>query len=185
MKSLLFVFLILSPAYVFAKDLNFTPCSLGCSPEQTRIVENYSAGLSPSGVESGPRLYSGACYHTAYHGNHLVYDPSQAHYAIILFDFNPKYPDSFYLNGIFGFFVKPDAYSNMTIKDMRARQETKYDIKHQVFIDDLSGYVDSNPGGETIWQYYFRQNPENGNLIVLGQWGYFHILMCEMSAHGN
>ena len=152
----------------FAYPLPKNFCYQGCSSEQKEIWERFEQSTSFDSTRQA-QVYSGACYHLT-----SLYQNDQAHYAGVLIDRSAK--DELTFSGLFSFFA-PNKYSSWDLKKARAT----FQKRHTLEVENSEAFVDLNPGGDTLMYYWFRDQPQTGNLLLIAMWGVGHQVFCELT----
>lgn len=136
-----------------------------------RVAEIARAFEAAGPVGPAPYLGSGECYHLSPH-----YNPDTTHYGVVLLD---DLNEETYMGGQFGFFFPENPYREWDLVRARKENARLFESNHRITREAGFSYVDMNPGGQEIWQYWLKQSPEH--LYVLGVWGTSQMFYCELS----
>lgn len=143
-------------------------CYSGCSSQQEDLWSRFEAAQTFESTRA-PSMYSGPCYHLT-----RMYSNSDAHYAGVLIDLDQDGKPNF--SGIFSFFA-PNRYQNWSLDEARANLDHSFEIS----VETSEGFIDTNPGGETMMYYWLRDEVSTGHLLMVATWGTSHQLFCELT----
>ena len=136
------------------------PCNgRDCSPSMHKMVEHFDQSL-PIETLDQPTVFSGECYHAGY-----GYDSNKTQHGMILLD-QIDNSDKIWFNGVFTFFYKENPYKDHNVE--QARKVFPHLNKAHLVNSPQNISVADFSTDDTIWIYFIRQNPENGDLIILG-----------------
>lgn len=145
-------------------------CYGGCSAAQERIWQNFEAARFTANAD--PIVFSGECYHN------YSYDPAKAHYGMF---FLSEIDRTVHASGQFGFFFKENPYAQINVEQAIKKFPNHSEAKHGMATLEKSAFLDySTP--DTPLRYWMRTSEDGRTLYVVGQWGVFQRLFCEMRA---
>ena len=137
-----------------------------CGPDQQDIWDRFqaAASLAPNLI---PRVYSGICYHHA-----RIIDPHVPQFGGILID---EVNEKLFFYGRFSFHIKTNPYNKLNV-------DTAKNVFHKSF--KLALY-DSFAYAEAIdsfapFRYWFRQEIDSKDLLVVGFFGFDHTILCHL-----
>lgn len=165
--SILSTLLISITVHAYPIPQNF--CYSGCSEAQKQIWERYEQSTHFETTREAT-MYSGACYHLS-----RSYQADQPHFAGVLIDHNENGELTF--SGRFSFFASTNNYATWSLDQARA----EFPKRHLMEVGANEAFLDLNPGGETIWYYWLKDQPQTQNLLLIATWGIFHQVFCELS----
>lgn len=130
---------------------------ISCSEGQKSVQQGFDAhtGFNTDGVAG--HVYSGACYHTG-----MGVGSNDAHTGLTLLE---STPDGFVFRGVFGFFVPPEDYANLTYE--QALKLVSRTPQKPILERTTEAYV-LYPSSVGNIEYWLRSDGQD--LFLLGRW---------------
>lgn len=172
--STLLLLLLSTPDCALAAETPPEPCGgQPCTPRLREIEAGFN-GAETITRSDLPLLASGECYHL-----NENYRPETTHYGVAFLD---EKDGNTYMAGSFGFFFPENPYKGWTVDSAR-QTPNLYTENHRVELTDKFAFSDMNPGKTPIWWYWVKKSGDK--VYLMGHWGVFHRLLCEMTVHTN
>lgn len=140
-----------------------------CGPVQQEIWNRFQRATELKLVLI-PSVYSGACYH-----NSPAYKPHTQQFGGVLID---KARGHVFFHGRFSFYKKTQPYANLSVEAARVRFPEPYEIT----LYDMFAYAESSPS-LAPFRYWFRQEADTNDLLLVGYFGYNHTILCALDRH--
>lgn len=140
-----------------------------CGPAQQEMWNRFNGA---TGIKTAliPSVYSGICYH-----NNPAYDPHAPQFGGVLID---KAQGRLLFRGRFSFHKQTPPYSGLEVEAARKRFPESYEVS----LHDRFAYAESS---ESLapFRYWFRQESESNDLLLVGFFGFNHTILCAFERH--
>ena len=143
-------------------------CDQNCSAEQERIWSAFERAAF-SEVAQRPALYKGSCFHL-----NQNYDSSHPHHGLFYIS---EVGGRLHASGLFKFFGQ--GYGNVELEDAETLFPNHGDPKREMKRLETSRLIDYS-SQDTPWRYWLRHSTDMTSVYLVGQWGFFHLLFCEL-----
>ena len=141
-----------------------------CGPRQQRIWDRFQAS-SRLDYERMPGVYSGDCFH-----NSPMLEGDRVHYAVALID---SAGDRLFFDGRFSFFTDGNPYVHLSVDDARRRFDELFDSGHELEVHN-SFAVAVFDDRFIPRRYWFRQDPNDDRMMLVGYFGALHTVLCDL-----
>jgi hypothetical protein len=137
-----------------------------CGPVQQEIWNRFqdATGLKLVII---PSVYSGTCYH-----NSPAYNPHTPHFGGVLID---KLNGHVFFHGRFSFYKQTHPFADLSVEAARERFPEPYEVA----LYDMFAYAESSDS-LAPFRYWFRQEADTNNLLLVGYFGYDHTILCAI-----
>lgn len=139
-----------------------------CTARQLDILKQFDSATQAPALPVQHSLYQGSCFMIS-----STYGAEQEHFGFIYVRSQPD--GTWDHNGQFGFFYPQNPYKQMTAEQAAAKFPTASKYKVDARSTDWLVEIDT----KNNWRYFARQTDE-GKLILIGQWGIYDAILCEM-----
>lgn len=174
-SSVLFVALLLVALNTFAQS-HSPEAPLGlcsnptqkCTARQLEILKQFETAPHAPALPATHSLYQGSCYMIS-----SIYGAEQEHFGFVYI--RSQANGTWDHNGQFGFFYPQNPYKQMTTAQAAAKfpEASKHTVQERS--TDWLVEIDT----KNNWRYFARQS-DQGKLILIGQWGIYDAVLCEM-----
>ena len=140
-----------------------------CGPAQQKIWNRFQDATRLKLVLI-PSVYSGACYH-----NSPSYNPHTPQFGGVLID--KEYGHVFF-HGRFSFHKQTHPYADLSVEAAREQFPESYEVT----LFDMFAYAESSDS-LAPFRYWFRQEADTGDLLLVGYFGWKHTILCALDRH--
>ena len=140
-----------------------------CGPVQQEIWNRFQ-GATGLKLVLIPSVYSGACYHDS-----PSYNPHTPQFGGVLID---KVRRKVFFHGRFSFYKQKHPYADLSVEAARERFPEHYEVT----LYDMFAYAESSDP-LAPFRYWFRQEADNKDLLLVGYFGYNHTILCALDRH--
>ena len=140
-----------------------------CGPAQKEMWNRFNGatGLKTALI---PSVYSGICYH-----NNPAYNPHDPQFGGVLID---KAQGRLLFRGRFSFHKQKPPYTGLKVDTARKRFPESYEVS----LYDRFAYAESSLS-LAPFRYWFRQESETNDLLLVGFFGFKHTILCAFERH--
>ncbi len=140
-----------------------------CGPVQQEIWNRFQ-GATGLKLVLIPSVYSGTCYHDS-----PAYNPHTPQFGGVLID---KVHGDVFFHGRFSFHKQKHPYADLSVEAARERFPEHYEVT----LYDMFAYAESSDSRRPF-RYWFRQEADNKDLLLVGYFGYNHTILCALDRH--
>jgi hypothetical protein len=137
-----------------------------CGPDQQVIWNRFQDGTGLD-LLLVPSVYSGTCYH-----NSPAYDPNAPQFVGVLID---ELKGQVVFDGRFSFYQRQHPYAHLNVN---AARERFAEVRELALFDSFA-YAEAVDSFKPF-RYWLRQDTDNGDLLLVGYFGYSHTMLCAL-----
>lgn len=140
-----------------------------CGPVQQEIWDRFQGATGLKSVFI-PSVYSGTCYN-----NSPAYDPHTPHFGGVLID---QANGHVFFHGRFSFYEQTHPFAGLSVEAARERFPELFEMT----LFDMFAYAESSDSLKPF-RYWFRQEADTNDLLLVGYFGYDHTILCALDRH--